>query len=114
MTVTATRVYDPPAADRVFVDRLWPRGIRKDDSRIGDWCKDVAPSDELRRWYHAHRDQYELFAARYRDELAVGSAADALARLRERATGADIELATAAKDVEHSHVPVIVAALDSA
>ncbi|GAC77979.1 Uncharacterized conserved protein YeaO, DUF488 family [Gordonia malaquae] len=113
MSVTVARVYDPPTADRVFVDRLWPRGIRKDDPRIGRWCKDVAPSNELRSWYHANRDQYEVFAARYREELTGGPAASALGELRELASAGDVEIATAAKDVEHSHVPVIVAALRS-
>ena len=111
MSVTVARVYDSPTADRVFVDRLWPRGIRKDDPRIGRWCKDIAPSNELRNWYHADRDQYELFTARYREELADGAAAAGLAELRGLAASGDVEIATAAKDVEHSHVPVIIAAL---
>ncbi|GEE03904.1 hypothetical protein nbrc107696_43500 [Gordonia spumicola] len=111
MSITVARVYDPPTADRVFVDRLWPRGIRKDDPRIGRWVKDVTPSNELRAWYHAHRDRYDDFVARYRDELAEPPAAAALAELRALADTGHVELATAAKDVEHSHVPVIVAEL---
>ena len=109
--ITVARVYDPPNPDRVFVDRLWPRGIRKDDPRIGRWLKDVTPSNDLRRWYHAHTDRYADFVARYREELAEGPAAAALAELRDLAAAGDVELATAAKDVEHSHVPVLVAAL---
>ncbi|WP_372477193.1 DUF488 domain-containing protein [Gordonia liuliyuniae] len=109
--ITVARVYDPPNTDRVFVDRLWPRGIRKDDPRIGRWFKDVTPSNELRSWYHAHRDRYDDFVARYREELASGPAAQALDELRALAAAGDVELATAAKDVEHSHVPVLVETL---
>lgn len=106
--ITVARVYDPPNPDRVFVDRLWPRGIRKDDPRVGRWMKDVTPSNELRSWFHQHRDRYDDFVARYREELASGPAAAALDELRTLAANGDVELATAAKDVDHSHVPVIV------
>ncbi|MFT4200802.1 DUF488 domain-containing protein [Gordonia sp. (in: high G+C Gram-positive bacteria)] len=113
MGVSIGRVYDdvPPGVDRVFVDRLWPRGIRKDDPRIGRWCKEVAPSAELREWYHHHPDQYDLFAARYREELADGEQARALAGLADLARAGDIELATATRDPATSHVPVIAAEL---
>ncbi|GAA4683332.1 DUF488 domain-containing protein [Gordonia humi] len=111
--ITVARVYDPPNPDRVFVDRLWPRGIRKDDPRIGHWLKDVTPSNDLRKWYHANLDRYDDFVARYREELSDGPAATALTQLRTMAESGDVELATAAKDVEHSHVPVLVDALTS-
>ncbi|MFT3900753.1 MAG: DUF488 family protein [Gordonia sp. (in: high G+C Gram-positive bacteria)] len=111
MGVAIGRVYDdvPPGVHRVFVDRLWPRGIRKDDPRIGEWCKDVAPSGELRDWYHhAGPGHHEEFARRYGQELASGEQAAALAHLAELASREDIELATATKDPSTSHVPVIV------
>lgn len=56
---------------RMLVDRLWPRGVAKDRARLFAWCRDVAPSDELRHWFHANPDRWEEFAARYRDELAT-------------------------------------------
>ncbi len=62
----AARVSD---GKRVLVDRLWPRGIAKDRARLFSWCKEVAPSDNLRNWFHAHPEQWEEFAARYRGEL---------------------------------------------
>jgi uncharacterized protein YeaO (DUF488 family) len=68
------RVYDELSADdgqRVLVDRLWPRGLRKDDPRIGIWCKVVAPSNELRHWYNHQSDRFDEFAARYQNELAA-------------------------------------------
>lgn len=64
----AARVSD---GKRVLVDRLWPRGMSKDRARLHTWCREIAPSDELRRWYHAHPDQWEDFVDRYRQELAL-------------------------------------------
>ncbi len=67
------RVYDPPADDdgrRVLVDRLWPRGMRKDDLRLDVWCKEAAPSTALRQWYRHEAAHHELFRQRYRAELA--------------------------------------------
>lgn len=107
MTDTA-RVYDPvdPAQPpRVTVDRLWPRGIPKEDPRVGTWMPHVAPSNELRKWYHAHPGEFDKFAADYRAELA-GS--DALAQLRAMGR---VTLTTSAKDVAISHVAVLAALL---
>ena len=71
------RIYEdvgPDDGQRVLVDRIWPRGIRKDDPRVGIWFKDVAPSKSLREWYHHRPELFYEFAARYEAELA-GSAA---------------------------------------
>lgn len=64
----AARVSD---GKRVLVDRLWPRGLSKDRARLHSWCREIAPSDDLRRWYHAHPDQWEDFVHRYRHELTL-------------------------------------------
>ena len=80
------RVYDEPVPGeglRVLVDRLWPRGVRKDDPRVGRWCKQVAPSTELRQWYGHDPQRFAEFAQRYRAELAEPQAAQALCELRE-------------------------------
>ncbi|GAB09981.1 hypothetical protein GOARA_050_00430 [Gordonia araii NBRC 100433] len=116
MSVSVCRVYDDvrPGTTRLFVDRLWPRGVRKDDPRIGEWCKEVAPSTELREWYHHHPDQRDLFAARYRQELGSGEQAEALTHIEKLAKAGDVELATATKDPSTSHVPVIVGELAGA
>ncbi len=113
MSVTIGRVYDevPPGVTRVLVDRLWPRGIRKGDPRIGQWCKDVAPSSELRQWYHHDSAKHDEFARRYREELGTGEQAAALDRLRALAKEGNLELVTATKDPEASEVPIIVSAL---
>ena len=112
MTVTLARVYDEPNADRVLVDRLWPRGFRKDDPRIGRWLKEAAPSKELRTWYHEDKPaRFDEFASRYREELSDGPAADALAELIALADAGDVELASAVKDVDDSHLPVLADAI---
>ncbi len=119
MTITIGRVYDdlPAGVHRILVDRLWPRGLRKEDPRIGEWCKEVAPSTELREWYHHNEgnvDVHEVFVARYREELASGEQADALAHVASEAAKGDVELATATKDPSTSHVPTILEELTGA
>ncbi|GAA2111870.1 DUF488 domain-containing protein [Streptomyces synnematoformans] len=104
------RVYDTPAPDdgtRVLVDRLWPRGVAKDRAHVDEWLKAVAPSDELRRWLHEDRSRFPDFVERYRAELSDGERTEALAHLRELRDEGPLTLVTSAKDVEHSHVPVI-------
>ena len=92
------------------MDRLWPRGIRKDAAALDEWCKDIAPSTELRRWY-AHRPEvFDEFARRYRAELAspAGHAARAaLARIAERAEHETVTLLTASKAVDISDAAVL-------
>lgn len=61
------RVYDPPAPDqgrRILVDRIWPRGLAREAAALDEWCKVIAPSDELRRWYGHDPDRFEEFARR--------------------------------------------------
>jgi len=111
------RVYDPPAEDdgrRILVDRLWPRGVSKEAARVDEWFKDVTPSNELRKWYHeepaARRAE---FADRYLSELDGPEQHAALERLRAEVASGPVTLLTSAKDVEHSHVPVLVRKLRS-
>jgi uncharacterized protein YeaO (DUF488 family) len=108
------RVYDAPQPDegvRVLVDRLWPRGVRKEDPRVGQWCKDVAPSTELRQWYGHRPERAAEFAHRYRAELAEPQAAQALSELRALAHDGPVTLVTATKDVNLSHLPVLAEVL---
>ncbi|QHC22106.1 DUF488 family protein [Streptomyces sp. GS7] len=112
--IRVRRVYDTPEpADgaRVLVDRLWPRGLAKEDARLTEWCKDAAPSSELRRWYRHEGERFEEFAARYRDELAEERARAALRHLRELAADGPVTLLTATRDLSLSHVKVLLEAL---
>lgn len=92
---------------RVLVDRLWPRGVRRQDAHLDEWAKEVAPSDELRRWYGHEVERFDTFARRYRAELDLPPAAEALARLAARARREPMTLLTATRDVEHSGARVL-------
>lgn len=109
MTVHIGRIYDDVAVGgrRVLIDRLWPRGVSKADAELDLWAKAVAPSDELRRWYHADRSRFEAFAERYRAELGSGAWQAPLAEVVALARDGDVILLTAAKDVPHSHAPIL-------
>jgi uncharacterized protein YeaO (DUF488 family) len=109
--IRVARIYqdiDPDDGQRVLVDRIWPRGIRKDDPRVGIWLKDVAPSKELREWYHHQPELFDEFAARYEAEL---SGSPALGELRELATRGVLTLVTATREVDISHAAVLAALL---
>src|SRR3954447_22786783 len=106
------RVYDPVEdADgrRVLVDRLWPRGLRKDDARVGHWLKEVAPSDELRRWYGHQPDRFAEFAQRYQQELHSEEGRAALAELSRLAAAGPLTVVTATKELPLSHLTVLAA-----
>jgi uncharacterized protein YeaO (DUF488 family) len=73
MTVSIKRVYEPPLGNdgtRVLVDRLWPRGLTKAQAAVDEWLRDVAPSSELRKWFHAEPDHWQAFRRKYLKELA--------------------------------------------
>jgi uncharacterized protein YeaO (DUF488 family) len=111
LDVRVRRVYDEPSdADgaRVLVDRVWPRGLRKDALRLDDWARDVAPSTELRTWYGHDPARFGEFRHRYLGELGGGPQRAALGRLRTLAgSGRPLTLLTATKDVDHSQAAVL-------
>ncbi|WP_404409724.1 DUF488 family protein [Pseudidiomarina marina] len=102
------RVYDA-AEDRdgirILVDRLWPRGVKKEALSHQDWCKDACPSNELRKSYHAKEIDYERFAKRYFDELSANP--DNLTPLLRYARQSQVTLLSAVKTFEYSHLPVL-------
>ena len=108
------RVYDPPGPDdgfRALVDRLWPRGVRRETLQIDAWWKDLTPSDELRRFYHGDRSRWPEFRRRYLaelDALPEDTVPAALAPVREPGRVERITLLTAVRELEQSHVPVLV------
>ncbi len=104
------RVYDAPSPDdgaRVLVDRVWPRGLRKDAARLDEWAKDVAPSTELRTWYHHDPGKFEEFRRRYAAELTGPEQREALGRLRTRAAGGPVTLLTATRELDLSQAAVL-------
>jgi uncharacterized protein YeaO (DUF488 family) len=96
---------------RVLVDRLWPRGVKKEDAALDEWAKDVAPSDGLRRWYGHDVDRFPDFARRYRLELRQATAARALRHLVDVARRRRVELVTATRDLDHSGARVLAQSL---
>jgi uncharacterized protein YeaO (DUF488 family) len=102
------RVYDPPsAADgaRILVDRLWPRGLRKESARLTLWLKDVAPTPALRQWFGHDPERWSEFSRRYRAELSGNDAA--VAPLVESLKAGPVTLLYAAHDQEHNHARVL-------
>jgi uncharacterized protein YeaO (DUF488 family) len=109
--IRVARVYDEPSPDdgqRILVDRLWPRGFRKDDPRVGTWFKDIAPSKELREWYNHQSARLDQFAERYREELQGSEALHELRKLTKRGV---VTLVTATRSVAGSHAEVLATLL---
>jgi len=108
VTIVVKRVYEPPEPDdgaRVLVDRLWPRGVSKEHAHLDRWCKDVAPSTELRQWFHHDPDHFAEFERRYRAELAGNPEVPELAALG--AGGDRLTLLYSAHDTEHNQALVL-------
>ena len=108
--VRVRRVYDEPASDdgaRVLVDRIWPRGLTKDKADLTEWCKQVAPSTALRRWYGHDPAKFEEFVGRYRAELEQPERATALQHLRDLARHRPLTLLTATKHPGISEAAVL-------
>jgi uncharacterized protein YeaO (DUF488 family) len=108
--VRVRRIYDEPTrgdGTRVLVDRVWPRGLSKEEARIDKWCKEVAPSTELRRWYGHEPERFAEFSRRYRAELDDPERAAALAHLRRLAEAQTMTVLTATKDIAISQAAVI-------
>jgi len=101
-------VYAPAADDdgaRVLVDRLWPRGVSKARAALGSWCKDAAPSTELREWFGHEPARWEAFCERYRAELK--HAPEAVEALRALARQGPVTLLFAARDEVHNEAVVL-------
>ncbi|PZR92377.1 MAG: DUF488 domain-containing protein [Candidatus Nephthysia bennettiae] len=116
LDVRVGRVYDAPTrqdGSRVLVDRIWPRGLSKEKAELDDWCKEVAPSTALRKWYGHDPERFQEFGRRYRVELDEPERADALQHLRELAKDRTLTLLTATKHAEISEAVVLADLLRS-
>ena len=112
--IRVRRVYEDPSPDdgaRVLVDRVWPRGMRKDAARLDEWAKDVAPSAGLRTWYHHDPAKVGEFRPRSPAERAEPVPKEALARLRALAAERPVTLLTATKDLDLSQAAVLAGLL---
>ncbi len=102
------RIYEPPAAAdgrRVLIDRLWPRGMSKNEAKVDEWLKEIAPSDELRTWFGHDPAKWAEFRTRYREELKDHG--ELLDRLRAEAHKGTVTLLFAARDEEHNNAVVL-------
>lgn len=111
--IRVKRIYDPiESADgqRILVERLWPRGLRKADAGLDEWLREIAPSPALRRWFAHDPDRWPAFRERYRTELAERP--ELLAALQRRAEQGPITLLFAARDRERNSAAVLKEALE--
>ena len=102
------RAYDPPSAEdgtRVLVERLWPRGLTKERAAIDIWCREVAPSPELRKWYAHDASKWEAFKERYLEELRDNPA---VGRLKELSRSRTVTLVFATRDAEKSSARLLM------
>jgi uncharacterized protein YeaO (DUF488 family) len=97
---------DPADGYRVLVERLWPRGLRKEEAHF-EWMKDIAPSDSLRKWFHHDPDRWTEFQERYAHELGADVARQELDGLVRRARTETVTLVYSAHDEEHNNAAVL-------
>jgi len=111
MAVSIKRVYLEPSVEdgaRVLVDRLWPRGLTKQAAALDAWLRDLAPSNELRKWFHEHPQQRSKFRERYIEELAAEPAAKALEQLYAiRNKNHQLTLLFASKNEDYNNASVL-------
>ncbi len=116
MPVAVKRVYESVSRSdgaRVLVDRLWPRGLRKTEIALDEWLRDLAPSDELRKWFHTQPERWELFRKRYLKELARPEAEKDLQKLYNLAQKRKrLTLLYASKNEERNNAVVLKDLLD--
>ena len=109
MEVRIKRAYEPPAASdghRVLVDRIWPRGVTREQARLDEWARELAPSAELRRWFGHDPARFEEFRRRYSEELAAHEGK--LRELRRLAREGTLTLVYGARDREHNDAVVLI------
>jgi uncharacterized protein YeaO (DUF488 family) len=112
MDVRLKRAYEPASAEdgyRVLVDRLWPRGVSKEQAKLDEWDQELAPSSELRQWFGHEPDRFPEFRRRYIDELRANR--PSLRQLRRRARTGTLTLVYSAHDSEHNDAVVLAEVL---
>lgn len=112
--IRCKRAYEPPSSDdgpRILVDRLWPRGLRREGAHVDVWARELAPSDDLRRWFGHDPERFAEFRRRYRAELRKQR--ELLQELAEKAGTGSLTLLYAARDHEHNNAVVLAEVLRS-
>ena len=110
-SIRTKRIYEAPEVNdgiRILVDRLWPRGIKKESAAINAWEKEIAPSNELRKWFNHDPEKYPEFRKKYMEELDASEDAERLLGfVNEHLRYTNITLLYAAKDEEHNNALVL-------
>jgi len=102
------RIYDPCSSDdgkRILIDRLWPRGVKKEKAKIDEWLRDIAPSDGLRKWFSHDPSRYQEFKRRYAKELQQKQ--ELVEQVRNEAKRGTVTLLFSAKDAEHNNATAL-------
>ncbi len=114
--ITCRRIYEQKEETdgfRILIDRLWPRGIKKENAGIDLWIKDIAPSSELRKWFGHDPERYTQFKEQYCAELSENPKAAEFCELaKEKLQSGNVTLLYAAKDIEHNNALVLKEWLD--
>ncbi|MCL4764646.1 MAG: DUF488 family protein [Hyphomicrobiaceae bacterium] len=113
--IVCKRIYDPLSSrdgHRVLVDRLWPRGVKREDAHIDEWLKDIAPSNELRRWFGSDAAKWPEFERRYRAELASPDLQAQIDHLRKIAKKGRLTLLFAKRDEERNNATALKEVLE--
>ena len=116
MPIALKRAYEKPSPSdgaRILVDRLWPRGVKKESAQLEAWLRDLAPSTQLRRWFHARPAQWLQFRNKYLEELGEPAPARALAQLYDIARKRrKLTLVFSSRNLEHNNAVVLKELLD--
>jgi len=102
-------VYDQDG-HRILIDRLWPRGVSKEEAKLDDWKKEIAPSEKLRKWFDHDPDKFEEFSKKYKEELK--SKSENINSIREIAKEHRVTLLFGAKDEKHNHAIILKEVLE--
>ena len=108
--VKVKRVYaplDPKDGYRVLVDRLWPRGLKKTDLALDEWCRELAPSTDLRKWFNHEVEKWPDFKKKYQAELKAPVAVEILKKLKAKSKRGTVTLLYSAHDEEHNQAVVL-------
>lgn len=110
--IKTRRIYDKKKEDdgiRILVDRLWPRGVSKEEAQLDYWLKELGPSNELRKWFNHEGKKFAQFKEKYKEELKQGDQQEAFKKLKEiiKETDKDITLLFGAKDEENNNAKVL-------
>ncbi|WP_173916677.1 DUF488 domain-containing protein [Halobacillus sp. Marseille-Q1614] len=117
MSIVLQRIYEkdePISGNRILVDRVWPRGISKENAHLDQWMKDIAPSPSLRKWFNHDPDKFDEFKQAYKDEIQQNDEKLSLLKeLKKKSDGERLILLYGAKDQQHNHAVVLKEMLES-